>query len=223
VEIKRASVVVPQNLFFIIHQKKMSKIQDIRNTLEQRKGKRDQIDKEIQDHEKEIKELGRDLRRHEQAREIIREVGMKTQEQLQYHISDITSLALEAVFNDPYELVAEFVQRRNKTECDLYFVRDDERMDPLSASGGGAVDVAAFALRVASWSMERSRSRPVLILDEPLRFLSTDHQEKASVMIKEISQKLGIQFIIVTHEAILASYADKVFETKIKKGVTTVS
>ena len=101
-------------------------------------------------------------------------------------------------------------------------VRDDA-MDAVLAEIQVAVDVAAFALRVASWSMERPRSRPVLIMDEPLRFLSTDHQEKASVMIKEISQKLGIQFIIVTHETILASYADKVFETKIKKGVTTVS
>ena len=41
-------------------------------------------------------------------------------------------------------------------------------------------------------------------------------------MIKEISEKLGIQFIIITHEPILASYADKVFETKIKKGVTEI-
>jgi len=149
-------------------------------------------------------------------------VGLKTQQQLQYHISDITSLALEAVFNDPYELVVEFVQRRNKTECDLYFQRDENRMDPLSASGGGAVDVASFALRIASWSMERPKSRNVIILDEPLRFLSNDHQEKASIMIKEISEKLGIQFIIVTHEPILASYADQVFETKIMKGVTQI-
>ncbi len=114
------------------------------------------------------------------------------------------------------------VQRRNKTECDLYFERDGNKMDPLSASGGGAVDVASFALRVASWSMQRPRSRNTMILDEPLRFLSADHQEQASVMIKEISQKLGIQFIIITHESILASYADKIFETKIRKGITTI-
>jgi len=78
-------------------------------------------------------------------------------------------------------------------------------------------------LRVASWSMQRPKSQATLILDEPLRFLSADHQEQASVMIKEISQKLGIQFIIITHEPILASYADKVFETKIRKGITQVT
>ena len=201
----------------------MSNIQHLRNHLEQKKGKKAQIQKSISSLNLSTKEKKKDLRRHEQAREVIREVGLKTQSQLSFHISDITSLALDAVFNDPYALVAEFVQRRNKTECDLYFERDGNRVDPLSASGGGAVDVAAFALRVASWSMQRPKSRSTLILDEPLRFLSADHQEKASVMIKELSKKLGIQFIIITHEPILASYADKIFEVKIRKGITIIS
>ncbi|HQK37953.1 MAG TPA: hypothetical protein PLC81_09960 [Bacteroidales bacterium] len=147
---------------------------------------------------------------------------MKTQQQLQYHISDITTLALSAIFDDPYELIAEFTQRRNKTECDLYFSRDGEKTDPMSASGGGAVDVAAFALRIASWSMQRPKSNNVIILDEPLKYLSVNYQEKGSAMIKELSQRLGIQFIIVTHEPTLASYADRVFEVSIKRGVSQV-
>jgi len=198
-------------------------IKQLRTTLEQQKGQQLQIEKTIAETNRAVKEKKRDLSRHEKAREIIREVGLKTQQQLSFHISDITSLALEAVFSDPYKLVVDFVQRRNKTECDLYFDRDGNRVDPLLASGGGAVDVASFALRIASWSMQRPKSRNVIILDEPLRFLSANHQEQASQMIKEISEKLGIQFIIITHEPILASYADKVFETKIRKGITEVS
>lgn len=199
-----------------------SEIQTYRNLLERQKGQKIQIEQSITTLNQELRDANRDLRRHEQAREIIREVGIKTQQQLSFHISDITSLALEAVFNEPYELKVEFVQRRNKTECDLYFERNGERIDPLTASGGGAVDVAAFALRIASWSMLRPRTRNVIILDEPLRFLSVDLQERASIMIKEISEKLGIQFILVTHENTLASYADKVFEVSIKKGKSKV-
>jgi DNA repair exonuclease SbcCD ATPase subunit len=201
----------------------MKAIQQFRTTLERQKGKRNQIESTIIKIELEIKEKQRDLKRHEEAREIIKTVGLRTQQQLQYNISDITSLALEAVFNDPYELQVEFVQRRNKTECDLFFIRNENKIDPLSASGGGAVDVAAFALRIASWSMQNPHSRNTIVMDEPLRFLSADHQEKASQMIKEISKRLNIQFIIVTHESILTSYADKVFETSIKNGVTKIN
>lgn len=200
-----------------------SEIQTYRNLLERQKGKKIQIEQDINTLKDTVRRSKRNLIRHEKAREIIREVGMQTQQQLQFHISDITSLALEAVFPDPYKLIVEFVQRRNKTECDLYFERDGEKVDPLTASGGGAVDVAAFALRIASWSMQQPRSRNVIILDEPLRFLSTDLQEQASIMIKEISEKLGIQFIIVTHEDTLASYADKVFRVSIKNGKSKVN
>jgi len=168
-------------------------------------------------------ELKKSLRRHEQAREIVREVGLRTQQQLQFHISDVTSLALEAVFGDnAYRLVADFVERRNKTECDLFFERNGELLDPLDSTGYGAVDVASFALRVASWSMKVPKTRAVIILDEPLRFLSVNYQEQASKMIKELSQKLGLQFLIITHEPDLAMYADKTFTIGIRKGVSYV-
>jgi chromosome segregation ATPase len=192
----------------------MNDIQLLRNKIERLKGKKMGVEETIYSLETSLMENNRALRRHEQARAIVREVGAKTQEQLQYHISDISSMALDAVFPDPYELVVEFIPRRNKTECDIYFTQKGHKIDPFTASGVGSVDVATFALRIASWSMLEPRTIPVIILDEPFRFLSEDFQEKASLMIKEISKKLGIQFIIVTHESILASYADRIFEIK---------
>lgn len=202
----------------------MNSIADLRNHIERQKGKRDQISQSLSDLKQSLLEKKKELRRHEQAREIVKVVGLATQQQLQFHISNITSLALEAVFDNPYELVAEFVQRRNKTECDLYFQRDkDNQIDPLSASGGGAVDVASFALRIASWSMQRPKSRAVLILDEPFRYLSTDLLSRASLMLQEVSQKLGLQIIMVTHSEELMEEADKVFKVSMKKNISMIS
>jgi DNA repair exonuclease SbcCD ATPase subunit len=197
-------------------------LQTLRNRLEQAKGRKTHLEDQIALNRKESALKRISLASHEQAREIIRAVGIQTQNQLSYNISDITSLALEAVFDDPYSLRTSFVLRRNKTECDLTFVRDGEEVDPLSACGGGAVDVASFALRIASWTMQRPRTRPVIILDEPLRFLSVDLQERASQMMKTISEKLGIQFLVVSHSSTLASYADKVFEVSIRNGKSIV-
>lgn len=199
------------------------KIKVLRNSLERIKGKKIQIESQIQSVQDNIRNTTRELHNHEKARILIKEAGLQTQKQLQYHISDITSLALEAVFEDPYVLIVEFIERRNRTECDLYFERNDERVDPLTASGGGAVDIASFALRIASWTMMEPRSRSTIILDEPLKNLDKEHQEKGSQMLKEISEKLGIQFIIVTHEPVLTSYADKVFEVTQRKGISRIN
>ena len=189
----------------------MPELTQIRRRLEQEKGSFSMLRKKLHVYNDEISELEKKKQDIELARVLIREVGFKTQEQLQYHISDITSLALSAVFEDPYELKVAFVQRRDKMECDLTFTRAGVELDPLNSSGYGAVDVASLALRVASWSMQRPRRRNTIILDEPLKYLSEDMQVFAGKMIKELSDKLGIQFIIVTHEPLLADFADRTF------------
>jgi len=198
-------------------------ISNLRTVYDQKRGRQSQVADNLKAAKTKLIELKRDLHRHEQAREIVREVGLATQKQLQYHISDITSLALEAVFPDPYALVAEFVERRNKTECDLYFQRDADFVDPLSASGGGAVDVAAFALRVASWAMQNPKSNNVLLLDEPFRYLSVNLLSKASAMLQQISQKLDLQIIMVTHSPELVEMANAVFEVSLKNKESIVA
>lgn len=204
-----------------------NQIQQYRNSLEQQKGQKQQVEKSIFNLQQEIREKKRDLIRHEQAREIIREVGLKTQQTLQFHISNITSMALESVFDNPYELSVEFVQRRNKTECDLHFVRDGNEMKPLDSCSYGAVDVAAFALRIASWSMQNPRSRNVIILDEPFKHLKGKETNLRLLdMIKEISKKLNLQIIMVSDERVdredIEEKANKVFEVKIKNGVSHI-
>jgi DNA repair exonuclease SbcCD ATPase subunit len=202
----------------------MGNVKNLRFKLEQLKGEKANVKKEMTALRSSVVLLTNELSVKEKAREILREVGLKTQQNLQYHISDITSLALSAVFTDPYELKVDFVQRRNKTECDLMFVRNEKEIDPLDSSGYGAVDIASFALRIASWSLKIPHTRPVIILDEPMRFLSQDRQVYASKMIKELSDKLGLQFLIVTHEDVLAEHADRVFVVEMtKKGNNKIS
>ena len=195
----------------------------IRTKLEKEQGAKDKLNTQLSLLQRDNGRFKAELIDNERAREILRTVGLETQKQLQYHIGDITSLALGSVFENPYELKVDFVERRNKTECDLFFVKDGMEVDPLEGSGYGAVDIAAFALRVASWTMQHPRTRPTIILDEPMRFLSEDRQSDASSMIVELSKRLGLQFIIVTHEKILTQYADKVFTVTKPKEVSFVT
>jgi len=206
----------------------MIQIQELRNHVERLKGKRDQLTQSLVTEKDSVRFKNRDLKYHEQAKEIIRQVGLKTQEQLQYHVSDLTSLALESVFPNPYELKVEFIQRRNKTECDLYFVRDGNYINPIDAAGIGAVDVATFALRVASWSMALPKSRNTIILDEPFKHLKGQETNlRVLEMINEISKKLNIQVIMVSDERIpkedIIATADRVFEVKLKNGKSKVT
>lgn len=195
-----------------------------REELERFKGKQQQVIERQALLEKKLSQLQTERLELEQTQVIIQNVAQLTQNELRYQVSEIVTLALAAVFDDPYELEVSFEQRRNQTECDIFFVRNGEPIDPLTASGGGAVDVAAFALRVALWALKSERNRPLLILDEPLKFLKGgDLPERGAKMLKEISAKLRIQLIYVSHIPEQVESADKVFYIKKKRGISYVS
>jgi DNA repair exonuclease SbcCD ATPase subunit len=197
-------------------------ITNLKEALQIKKGVRQRIQSELEAKEDKLSTLQSDLFSYEKARAIMQLVAKETQEQLEYKISELVSLGLSAIFDNPYELVLNYEIKRGKTEANLLFKRNENEVKPLLASGGGAVDVAAFGLRVAIWSLKSPRSRNTLIFDEPFRFLSKVHQEKASQLLSEISKKLGIQIIMVTHNQEFIKSADKVFNVSKVNGISKV-
>ncbi len=197
------------------------RIQRLREKLNQEKGRLRQLELSIVAKEERLEELDSSLAKIDTAREIARKVAKETQRKLEFRIADLVTLALSAVFEDPYGFSVEFVSRRGKTECDLWFIRDGQKLKPEESSGVGPVDIAAFALRVALWSLERSRKRNVLILDEPFKHLrGEEYQRKASQMVKEISDELGLQVIMVG-DVLFSVAADRTFEVTLE-GVSKV-
>jgi ATPase involved in DNA repair len=200
----------------------------MQNRLSQLKEK---LQKEVSKKELLMEQLTKEkesLTTHEQfletalkARSVVQVVAEATQKKLEYRISSLVSMALASIWEDPYEFHLRFVQRRNKTECDLIFSKNgNETDDILNSGGGGVADVAGFALRVALWSIKKSR--PCILMDEPFRFVSVDLQEKCSDMVKEISTKLGIQIIIVSHLPEIIKTADKIIRIENVNGESKI-
>jgi len=152
------------------------------------------------------------------ARIVIQAVAQETQRNLEYHISEPVTAAIRAVLPDQINFIARIELRRGKTECDLLFEEFGEEYKPLKGSGYGAVNIACFAERICFWSLKKNR--PTFILDEPFRDVSPDFQYKVSQMVKELSSRLGIQIIMISHAEDINIAADKTFITE-KKGKIT--
>ena len=197
----------------------MNSIDNINLIIAKAEGKRESVRKMLSASEEELSDLKRRQKNLDECQAIIQQVAQSTQKNIEYRISEIVSLALDAVFDDPYQFAIEFVQKRGRTEAEIYFMKNGEKFYPMDDSGGGAVDVASFALRVALWNIGKPKTRNTILLDEPFRFLSKDLQSRAGDMLSEISKKLGLQFILVTHVEDIVSSADKEFViAKNKKG-----
>ncbi len=205
------------------------RIQALRNKLEYRKGQRSQLQKTINELEEKIQSDRKDLLRHERALQIVKQVGLQTQKQLEYHLADQVSLAMEAVFDDPYHLKLNFQEKRGKTEVEILFAKGDLEFPPLGNAGGGTIDVASLALRIAYWSMRKDKkTRPLLLLDEPFSQLKGETANlRALAIIQEISHQLGLQIIMISDERVsredIIANADRVFSVLQKDGVSKVS
>ncbi len=157
-----------------------------------------------------LKEYNNNLQK---ARLVVSEAGKYTQSYLKDYIENMVTTALQAVFEEEYHFIIDFDIKRNKPEAKISLKIRGEEVDPKDSVGGGVLDVASFALRVVLWSIENPRSSNVLILDEPMRFLH-GKIDNATKMIRELSNKLGLQIIIVSQLEELAEGADKIFSVK---------
>jgi len=136
----------------------------------------------------------------EEAQVLAQEVAQRIQSKAHAQIADIVTKCLEAVFDEPYTFHILFERKRGRTEAKLTFKRDGTECDPLTASGGGVVDVAAFALRVACLMLARPALHRVLILDEPFRFVSPDLRYRVRHLLETLTVEMGVQVVMVTHD-----------------------
>lgn len=173
--------------------------------------------------ERELLKAGRDIDNANESLLILQVVAKKTQEQLEYRVSELVTLAL-SIFPNPYEFKLTYQIKRNKTEANLWFTRDGHQLKPIDETGHGPVDVGGFALKVAVWSMTNGKYDNVVWMDEPFKNINDKTRQlhiKAVNMVKKICDKLKIQFIVVSQLPEFEDVADKVFEVT-KKGEKSI-
>ena len=134
-----------------------------------------------------------------EARDFLQERARFVQAKAHQRIATIVTKCLCTVFDDPYEFRIEFRSLRGKTQADLKFYKGDEEYDPMESAGGGVLDVASFALRLACLVLQKGKVRPILFLDEPFKFVSKNYLPRVASLLEELSNKLGIQIVQVTH------------------------
>ena len=181
--------------------------------------KRKLLKERLRELEKSRDDLHNSLLCLEESKALVQNLVKNIQEKIGEYVSHVVSLALDIVFPKTYQFKVKFLQRKNKIECDFILIRGNEEISPLD-SGGGVVDIVSFALRTIFWSL--SKYRPVLILDEPFRNVSTDLQFNCGEMLKTLSNELGLQILLISHSPDIINQADRVFEVSIRRGISDV-
>lgn len=202
----------------------MDKIKDIKKKIDDVIAVRNSKINELDLKKEKLKEITIDLKNSNEALLIMQTVAKRTQQQLEDKISNLVSLSL-SVFPEPIKFQLEYNIKRNKTEAELWFVVNNHKINPIKEGGHGYTDVAGFALRCAMWSIKPAKLDNVIWFDEPLKNINDRTREvhrKVASMIKQLSEKQGIQFIITSQIPELDEVADKIFEVSKVKGQSKI-
>jgi hypothetical protein len=166
--------------------------------------------------------LQKELDTTQEAILIVREVGQQTQKKLEFHMTNTIKLALATVFDDPYAAKLAFEIKRGKPEVELYYGRGGNWTVLENNVGVGSVDIGAIGSRIAMWQITKPKTRPLFLLDEPMKHLrGQEQQERASSLLREISKELGIQMIIIA-DIHFSIDADREFHVAIHDGISQV-
>jgi DNA repair exonuclease SbcCD ATPase subunit len=153
----------------------------------------------LREEESRLEEAREALEHAQEAQGVLQGVAEATQRLAHERLAGAVSSCLRAIFDDAYLFTIDFEKKRGRTEAVLRFSRDGESFDPLASSGGGAIDVAAAALRAACLTASRPALRKLLVLDEPFKYVSKGYRPAARALVERLAEDAGIQFVIVTH------------------------
>ena len=167
------------------------------------------LQRERRSKRKELKRVTQDVENHLLAKLVLTEVARNMQVQAKERIEKLITIAIRSVYDDR-DFTFELVSGENKNSMTPVIKEGDNIYNPKDELGGGIIDIISFASRVILWSMERPRSMPIFVLDEPFKWTGA-LMERAGAMLKQLSHDLGFQVVLVSHDEALIEICDRVW------------
>jgi len=128
-------------------------------------------------------------------------------------IESVTNEALKAVYSEDLRIECDFGMKRDRSAVDIRIVKDFPDGTKLkrspSGSGCGVSDVVSLCLRMVL--IRATGCTPILIADEPFKWLGRDQIPKAAALLEYMADKLKMQVISASHHPSMRELADPSF------------
>lgn len=197
------------------------------------RAKKDTADTELAEQKLLYAKAKEEMDLYQQTSQLLVDTSLLIQENTTKRVTKLVTDLYQYVFQNDDEFVIQTDTKR-KTPVARFLLKthkggQEVLLDPTEADGGGKLDVIALGLRLAALLMYKPALNRILILDEPLRFISSSttsdkpYRYRAVQFLKKMAEQYGIQIIAVTHDSELVDLADARFEFALDdKGYTTV-
>lgn len=134
------------------------------------------------------------------AREIALELAKRVQSKSLEHMGALITKAINHIYpNEDYRFALHPYESAGRTLINCTIHKGEHELDPMSSVEGGVLDIISFVLRICAVLLHKPEVSSFVILDEPFRFVSVEYRQGVREVLQMLHEKLGIQFIMVTH------------------------
>ncbi len=155
-----------------------------------------------------------------EALSFLQDVADTRRNSLKTKIESVLSEALRVIYGLNYRVQLVYSVKNNRSNMEIEVVKNTpagEVPRTMDGFGGGVSDSIAVPLRLLVMLGSRQTDK-VAILDEAYKHVDPDRIETVANFIKDISNKLGVQIILLSHHDIMQNVADKVFQISDNNG-----
>jgi len=198
--------------------------QKLNNEIYLKVGQRDTLSRKLSRSKERLLAIDKDTDTLSKASVFLQTLSDTTRQQIIDRISNIVTDALQKVKDHNLEFRMLLSTERN--QMDVKFVVFDKitqrEYDILDSCGGSIAEIVSFPLKISlllKWEPPLSR---LLILDETFKFLSVIDQELMGDFVRQVSEKLNLQIILITHSEIISQKANAIFLIEKVNGISRV-
>lgn len=155
--------------------------------------------------------------------ELFKSLGGSHEEGLLKKLQTFVNYGLNVVFGGHGKFVPAMSMDGKDVRVDFYIEVDGTLCGVADAKGGGVAEVVSILLQLFFMvAMKGKGLGNIMIMDTALVHLSDQYHEKMSALLKELSEKLDLQIILMIHSMAFGRYADKLYLLEQEDGKTTV-
>lgn len=158
-----------------------------------------------------------DINQYEQVNALLQKMSEEQRKLACKKFEELGTIALQFAISPDYEMQVEMTEIRKRPSVNVYIVKKSTgvKTDPLTANGGGIVDIISIAMRIVAMQITDPVIDGPIIIDEPFKMVSKEYIPMLAEFLKKIARDFNRQIILITHNEFLAAVADQKFKVEL--------
>lgn len=145
------------------------------------------------------------------AGDLLLAVAVEYQASVLRYLNELVSHGLQDVFGPGYRVEFRESTKANQRVIDIVLIHHGLEVSVPDGCGGGVSETIAVLVQLILVYLKRDELAQFIVLDESLAHLALVHTPAMGRVLKDVGERLGLQLLVITHQADLADEADVVY------------